>query len=170
MKMSRIWLIACALALPATPQAHAAITCTASNTTINFGSFNVLSGATKAAVGGMRVTCVSVAVPATTVTYNISLATSPAQQMAPPSGPDRVTYQLYLDAGHSQVWGDGTAGTLTITGTLLVPSNGRARSGRINYYGLITPGGQDVSAASPAPPPTTYRQTMVVTVTCSPNC
>lgn len=156
--------------LLASPQANAAITCTASNTTINFGAFDVLSGATLSGSGTMRVTCVNVGAPTTRVTYNISLATSPARQMAPPSGPDRLTYQLYLDAGQSQVWGDGTAGTFTITGTLRVRANRTARSRPINYYGSVTPGGQDVSAASPAPPPTTYGQTMVVTVTCSPNC
>jgi spore coat protein U-like protein len=169
MSLSRIRAFACALALLAPIQAGAAITCTASNTTINFGTFDVLSGSTLAGSGSMRVTCVSVAAPTTTVTYNVSLSTGSSRQMAPPSGTDRVTYEIYLDPGHTQIWGDGTSGTFTISGTLRVRANRTARSGRINYYGLITPGGQDVSAASPTSP-TTYAQTMVVTVTCSPNC
>lgn len=169
MNLSRIWTIACALALLAPIQARAAITCTASSTTINFGTFDVLSGGTLAGSGTIRVTCVSVGAPTTTVTYIASLSTGSSRQMAPPSGTDRVAYEIYLDPGHTQIWGDGTGGTFTISGTLRVRANRTARSRPINYYGLITPGGQDVSAASPTSP-TTYSQTMVVTVTCSPNC
>ena len=88
--------------------------------------------------------------------------------MAPPAGSDRIAYQLYLDSAHTQVWGDGTGGTYTITGGLRVRRNRSASSAPINYYGLITPGGQDVSAASPGPAPTTYAQTLTLTVTCRP--
>jgi spore coat protein U domain-containing protein, fimbrial subunit CupE1/2/3/6 len=170
MKCSISWVIAFALALLAAPQARADVTCTASNITVNFGPYDVLAGTTLPGSGSFRVTCVNVNTATTRVTYTARFATSPARQMAPPSGSDRVDYEIYLNAAHSQVWGDGTGGTFVVTGNLRVRRNRTATSGVINVYGLIAPGGQDVSAASPAPPPTSYAQTLVVTVTCTPQC
>lgn len=164
----RRWIICAALTLTAAPSALAGITCAASNTTVNFGPYDVLSGAMLPASGSIVVTCVNANVPSTRVAYTARLAIAPTRQMAPPVGSDRIAYQIYLDAAHTQAWGDGTGGTYVITGQMRVRRNRSTTSPPINYYGLITPGGQDVSAASPAPPPTTYAQTLVVTVTCTP--
>ncbi len=143
-------------------------TCTASAPTINFGSFDVLGGATLAAAGSFSVTCVHNKNTAVTVTYTAKLDIAPTRQLAPPSGTDRVSYQLYTDSARTQVWGDGSSGTFTITGTVTVPTTGSFTDSPKNFYGLITPGGQDVSAASPTPP-TTYSQTLTITVTCTPT-
>lgn len=156
----------------AVPAAAQDITCTASSTTINFGPFDVLAALPLAGAGTLTVTCTNTNAPRRAVTYTASLAVAPARQMQPPSGSDRITYQIYLDATHTKPWGDGTAGTFTITGSLNPQRNRSATSAAIPYYGLITPGNQDVSAASPGPPPTTYSQTLTITVTCtgSANC
>ena len=143
------------------------VTCTASNTTIDFGAYDVLAGTTLDATGSFAVTCVSTNNGNAQVTYTAKLATSPAQQMAPPSGADRLAYVVYVDAARTQPWGDGTAGTFAITGSITVSGNSTLTDTPKNYYGRITPGGQDVSAASPGPPPTTYSQTLTVTVTCT---
>jgi spore coat protein U-like protein len=163
------------LAVPFTLLAPAAlgqantVTCTAQNITLNFGSFDVLSGAVLDGAGSFTVTCVNSGNPSRTVVYVAALATAPARQMAPPSGPDRLSYNAFVDATRLQPWGDGTGGTFTIAGTLTIPGKSSLTSAPHNYFARITPGSQDVSAASPGPPPTTYTQTLTVTVTCTPG-
>lgn len=148
--------------------APGSITCTASNTTVSFGAYDVLSGATVDGVGSFTVTCVNSNANNATVSYAAKLpASSTARLLAPPSGTDRLTYTLYVDSARTQEWGDGTGGTFTITGSMTVKKNTSATSGTHTYYSRIAPGGQDVSAASPGPPPTTYSQTLTVTVTCT---
>jgi spore coat protein U-like protein len=175
MRMRFALLIAAGILLAAPLAARAqAITCTASNTTVNFGAYDVISGATLDSAGSFTVTCVTAQNgPTRNVTYSVGLAGSPARQLAPPAGADRLTYEVYVDASRTQPWGDGTGGTFVISGTLGVPGaqkGGTATSAPHNYYARITPGGQDVSAASPGPPPTTYQQTLTVTTTCTPGC
>jgi len=157
--------VACALLAPA---ALGQVTCTAANITLNFGAFDVLGGAVLDVGGSFTVTCVNSENGARTVVYTAKLATAPVRQMAPPSGADRLSYGAFVDASRLQPWGDGTAGTFTITGTLTIPRR-NSLSASHNYFARITPGGQDVSAASPGPPPTTYAQTLTVTVSCTPT-
>ena len=144
------------------------VTCTAANITLDFGSFDVLGGAVLDGAGSFSVTCVNSAGGARTVTSSAALATAPARQMAPPSGPDRLSYGVFVDASRLQPWGDGTVGTFTIPGTLTIPGKSSLTSAPHNYFARIGPGGQDVSAASPGPPPTIYTQTLTVTVSCTP--
>ena len=157
-----------ALVAPAALGQANAVTCTAQNITLDFGAFDVLSGAVLDGAGSFTVTCDNSANGARTVVYTAALATAPARQMAPPSGPDRLSYGAFVDATRLQPWGDGTGGTFTISGTLTIPRRSSLTSAPHNYFARITPGGQDVSAASPGPPPTTYTQTLTVTVSCTP--
>ena len=102
------------------------------------------------------------------VSYSVALTPLTPRQLAPPSGTDRLSHQLYLDSARTaQPWGDGTGGTFVITSTFSVPRRSTTSDAPKNFYAVITPGGQDVSAASPGPPPTTYTQTFTVTVTCT---
>ena len=160
--------MACALLAPAALGQNN-VTCTAANITLNFGSFDVLGGVVLDGAGSFTVTCVNSAGSSRTVTYTAALATAPVRQMAPPAGADRLSYGAFVDASRLQPWGDGTAGTFTITGTLTIPGKSSLSSAPHNYFARITPGGQDVSAASPGPPPTTYTQVLTVTVTCTPT-
>jgi len=172
-KASVIGVIALA-GMPLAPQlAFAAqdVTCTAGNAIINFGSYDVLGGSVQDGTGSITVTCVnSGGGPAsTTVTYTARLMPlgSP-RTLAHLTGTDRLNYNLYVDSARTQVWGDGTGGTFTITGTVAVRRNSSATDTPKSFYGRVTPGGQDVSAASPVPVPAVYFQLLTVTVTCTP--
>jgi len=157
------------LAACGVPQAvFAAVTCTPSAPTINFGPYDVLSGSVLDAAGSFTVTCTNTRNVLITVTYTAKLATAPARQMAPPAGADRVSYNLYVDAARTQPWGDGTGSTFTFGGSVTLKGAVSVADAPKNFYGRISPGGQDVSAASPGPPPTTYLQTLTITVTCTP--
>jgi spore coat protein U-like protein len=85
----------------------AQVTSRASNTTLAFGAYDVLSATTLDATGSFTVTCVNTNSGNAQVTYTAKLATSPAQQMAPPSGADRLSFVVYVDAARTQPWGDG---------------------------------------------------------------
>ena len=168
-RTARIWLSAFIVIASNANAASEDTTCTASASTINFGSFDVLGGATLPGTGTLTVICVHNKNTTVTVTYTAKLDIAPARQLAPPSGTDRVSYQLYTDSARTQVWGDGSSGTFTITGTVTINGATSVTDPMVkNFYGLITPGGQDVSAASPTPP-TIYSQTLTITVTCTPT-
>ena len=161
---------ASALVLSSVSPAFATLTCSAANVTLNYGSYDVLAGTVLDAAGAITVTCTKVAGGGQNVngnvTYTAALTPLTPRQLAPPSGADRLSHQLYLDAARTaQPWGNGTGGTFVITRTFSVPRNSTTSDGPQNFYGRITPGGQDVSAASPGP--TTYAQTFTVTVTCT---
>lgn len=163
--------IACAsaLVLASVSTALAALSCSAGNVTLNYGSYDVLAGAVLDAGGTITVTCTKAANdPSGNVSYTVALTPLTSRQLAPPSGTDRLSHQLYLDSARTaQPWGDGTGGTFVISGTFSVPKKTTTSDTPKNFYGRIAPGGQDVSAASPGPPPTTYTQTFTVTVTCT---
>jgi len=165
-------LLACAsaLVLSSVSPALAALTCSAANVTINYGSYDVLAGTVLDGAGTITVTCTKTQASEQNgnVTYAVALTPLTPRQLAPPSGADRLSHQLYLDAARTaQPWGDGTGGTFVITNTFSVPKGTTTSDVPKNFYARITPAGQDVSAASPGPPPTTYAQTFTVTVTCT---
>ncbi|MEO8071061.1 MAG: spore coat U domain-containing protein [Acidobacteriota bacterium] len=67
------------------------------------------------------------------------------------SGANHLNYNLYLDATRSNIWGDGTAGTVAYLDSN--PANGTVS---IPVYGRI-PAGQDVSVGA-------YTDSILVTV------
>ena len=150
--------------------ALARLTCIAANVTLNYGPYDVLAGTVLDATGAITVTCTKSGTNANVngnVTYEVALTPLPPRQLAAPSGGERLNHQLYLDAARTaKPWGDGTGGTFVITSTFFVGRNSTASDVSDNFYGRI-PGGQDVSAASPGPPPTTYTQIFTVTVRCT---
>ena len=164
-------LLACAsaLVLSSASPAFAALSCSAANVTLNYGAYDVLAGTALNGAGTITVSCTkSGPTAAGNVSYEVALTPLTPRQLAPPSGTDRLSHQLYLDSARTaQPWGDGTGGTFVITGTFSVPKNSTRSDVPKNFYAAVTPGGQDVSAASPGPPPTTYMQTFTVTVTCT---
>jgi spore coat protein U domain-containing protein, fimbrial subunit CupE1/2/3/6 len=148
--------------------ACAALSCSAGNVTLNYGSYDVLSGAELAVAGSFTVSCTATGRTGNSnVTYTVGLTPLSPRELAPPSGTDRLTDEFYVDSARTQPWGDGTAGTFVFTNTFYVRRRRTTTDVPINFYALITPGGQDVSAASPGPPPTTYTETLTITVTCT---
>ena len=51
---------------------------------------------------------------------------------------DTLSYNLYTTLAHTTVWGDGSAGTATVSGSFTVPSgSGNSGSQVQTVYGLI---------------------------------
>lgn len=136
--------------VPFLVQANYGSACFVTTTTLNFGTRGILSSAIDAA-NAISVTCTS------GVAYTVGLnggnqgASDPTQRkMANGGNTAFVTYGIYRDSARTLPWGN-TIGTNTASGT----GNGNVQNFR----------GQGRVPAQTTPAPTTYTDTVVVTVT-----
>ena len=142
---------------------HAA-TCTISTAGVAFATYDptVVTAATMTGTVSLNCTYILTGASATLTLAAGSSGTFANRTMV--LSARSLTYNLYLDAGHTQVFGDGTAGTATFTGCYLglsFPCPGGGNTSGMAFavpvYGLV-PAGQDLPAG-------TYADTMVLTVT-----
>jgi len=125
-------------------------TCTVEADDLDFGSTARLD-AQVTATSEIRTSC------STDLAYSIALGAGGggaygARRMQHATVPaETVGYQLHTDAAHSQVWGDGTGGTVTDGGT----GNGGPQPSTV--YGRVAP--------QATPRPGDYDDTVIVTVT-----
>jgi len=122
--------------------------CNISATNLNFGAAGLLSSALKANAS-ITAQCTN------GDAYRIALnggttANVAARQMARTGGGGAVNYQLYVDAGLTTAWGDGTAGTTQATGT------GTGNSQILTVYGVVP--------AQTTPAPGVYTDTITATI------
>lgn len=124
--------------------------CTVSATPVAFGTFNPF-GSTVTSTGTITVACSSGSKSATyTIALNAGNSGSFAQRQTSTTSP-YVKYNLYTTSGYTSIWGDGTGGSVTVTGTdTTITSN-------FTVYGQL-PTPQGVT-------PNTYSDSITVTVT-----
>ena len=126
--------------------ANGSVTCSVVTTTLGFNAYDPISGtADTLPTGTINVQCTSTSTSAISVTYNLTLATSPARAMA--SGANNVTYDLYTDSARTIQW--NTINQVSCTFSLAAHATNQQSS--CSFYGKI-PGSQDVPAG-------TYTQT-----------
>jgi len=160
----RTWLLA-ALALllcTAAGKSHAAADCSIAAVSLNFGVYEPAATSADDSVGTVTVTCRHVSGNAERVSYSVSLAngllgTSPATR-AMRAGTARLGYNVFTDPARTQVWGNGTGGTVIASGAMTVgPGVGNGTKTFVHsVYGRI-PQLQDAA-------PGTYNDTMVLTL------
>lgn len=129
--------------------------CSVSATGVNFGAYDVFVATPYDSTGTVTVKC-DQAPP-----VDITIAIGPSgtsggfipRQMRSASSPDRLNYNLFVNAGRSTVWGDGAAGTSTV----FLKNVKKNRPAVTTIYGRVPPG-QDVSVGS-------YSDTLTVTIT-----
>jgi len=138
-------------------QASLLVSCTTSASGVAFGSYAPFSASPTDSAGTVTVTCTPFLV-GLLVSYTIALSTGNGGSYASramSNGLSPLQYQLYTDPARTTVWGDGSAGTATIsdgyTIALLAPV-----TRNYTVYGRI-PALQPVS-------PGTYVDTIMVTV------
>jgi spore coat protein U-like protein len=132
------------------PAMARAATCTVSATPVAFGVYPPFSGAPTTSTGTTTVHCVAGA-----ANVVIALSTGGGGSYANRrmiSGASNLTYQLYSDAARTMIWGDGTAGTVTVS--VHVANNGTKNN---TVYGRIAP----LQGVRPG----AYTDTITVTVT-----
>ena len=112
------WLVVAALTMLA--QQGWAV-CTVSTTGVNFGSYDTFSSLNLDGAGTVTVNC-DISAP-----YTLSLSPGGGTYLsrAMASGAHILNYNLYSNATRTTVWGDGTASTVTISGTATasIPAN-----------------------------------------------
>ena len=118
-------ILNCTTALPALSQ------CTISATGVAFGNYDVFSSSSVDINGSVTYNCAS----ATAITIDLSQGnaasyTIPRQLK---DGSNSLNYNLYLDAGRTQIWGNGIGG---ITDHYI---NSSATTGTETIYGRIPP-------------------------------
>jgi spore coat protein U-like protein len=140
-------------------QAAVAFTCTVSATGVAFGTYNPLNPAGDSAVGSWTVICNAIGSGSATVAGTLTLSTGSSGNYATRtmlSGTNTLKYNIYLTSGHTQVIGDGSAGTFA-------PSDsGTVTAGQVyqvtgSMYGFM-PALQDIPAGN-------YTDSIIVTVT-----
>jgi len=117
--------------------------CQVSGTTLNFGnSIDALATATPLdATSTLTVQCTNttpyaVALNAGTNAGGASNFTTRTMK----SGSNTLGYQLYLDSGHSSVWGDGTSSSSTVSGTGTGSAQTLSIYGRLPSLANVVPG------------------------------
>ncbi|HEX8216858.1 MAG TPA: spore coat U domain-containing protein [Allosphingosinicella sp.] len=118
---------------------------------VDFGDIDTLDSTAVLGSGSVDVTCTNGT--GWTATADIgggSGATFASRRLT--FGGNTLNYTLYRDAARSQVWGDGTNSTFTVTGS------GSGSQQSFNVYGRL-PGGQSSAPAG------LYTDTVNVTIT-----
>jgi spore coat protein U domain-containing protein, fimbrial subunit CupE1/2/3/6 len=146
-------------------QANAAHTCTVGVGNIGFGGY---TGTQISSSSTMTVTCTLTAGITETVNFTATLSTGPgtyAQRLLTHVGPpaDTLPYNLYQGAVpgvlNTNVWGDGTAGTTTATGSMnLIVIFNPTRSVTFTVAGAMGP-------VAAMPTAGTYSASVAATVT-----
>lgn len=141
-------LMALVLALGSREQAHAAVkisSCTVTTPPTMVFVTDLLGGLTSAT--SFSVSCTTNGSGATaSFTVALSAGTGTVSQRKQKKSATDLTYNLYQDASHATVWGDGTTGTVYTQAI-----SGNISNQPITIYGLI-----DNSAANKADPPGAY--------------
>lgn len=159
---ARIAAAAIALAAPGTALAgtqqttmgvSATVTANCSITAlpVAFGNINPLAGGAFTATGSVTVTCTTGSPWGVTADAGGGSGATLSVRRMTYSG-NTLNYALYTDSGYVNVWGSGTGGTASVTGT----GNGSAQT--FTIYGRI-PAGQTAAPAGG------YSDTVNVTVT-----
>ncbi|MBN4076702.1 spore coat protein U domain-containing protein [Mariprofundus ferrooxydans] len=119
--------------------------CIVSTTPVGFGTY--LGTVTLGSTGSVTTVCTGLPAVTTVQVYMDAGQQLPAnfaaRKMKSQSG-QRLSYNLYTDAAHTQIWGDGTPGTLIQQGLNLI------------IYGQMT--------AGQSPAPGNYTDSVLVTV------
>jgi spore coat protein U-like protein len=139
-----VWLAPCALSLLASMPCRAA--CTVTTTSVAFNPYDVFNTLNNDITGTLTVRCN----PGQAYALSLSTGSGTYASRKLVNGPYLLSYNLYTDAARTTIWGDGTAGTSTVSGN--------AKNATHTVYGRI-PARQNARMGSG------YTDTIVVTVT-----
>jgi spore coat protein U-like protein len=119
-------------------------------TTLDFGVYDPGSSSPTASTGNVTIRCGVGILPAFSVA--LSVGNGSYTQRTLRNGTDALDYNLYADAAHMTVWGDGTGATVTqdLTGLITLGSTS------YTVYGAVAPGQH--------PAPGSYVDTITVIV------
>lgn len=147
-------LLACAaLCCLGAPAARAAIgSCTVSSSGVAFGTYTPLQGAPLQSNGTIDIACTAIT-GRTGITIDLSSGASGSYATRRMTvGASTLSYNLYFDAAYTQIWGNGTGGS--VEGTARIRR--RTPNVTLTVYGAVA-AGQD-------PGPGGYTDSITVSV------
>ena len=115
--------------------------CSVTASDVAFGAFEPLDNSALDSTGIVEVTCGAL-VLGLLVAYDIELSTGGAGGFVPrrmSNGTHTLNYNLYRDAGRTQVWGNGGGGTFRVSDSYLLTVNNTKRSYTIHGRIPATP-------------------------------
>jgi spore coat protein U-like protein len=139
----------------------AATTCTTTATGVAFGLYNPLTGTPNNTTGSVSVRCQLVDDNFARVNYTVVLSTGASNSFVNRtlrSGANPLNYNLYTDAAHTQIWGNGGGATAAPTGRINLFWFAPTAQNDLTIYGSIPTAQYNVVPGS-------YTDTIVVTVT-----
>ncbi len=147
------------LLLTSASPAHAQVACAASASSVDFGTYDVLAHNPTLSNGSVQVRCTNSSNNQRAVPFTVHLSPGSAQSFGRPrearNGGEALRYQLFDSPARRDVVGDGTAGTVALSGVvLLAPQLPQTTS--LTVFGVMPPR-QDV-------PPGNFVDSLVVTV------
>ena len=124
--------------------------CTISTVGVAFGNYNVFSPTALTSNGSVTYSCVGIGSNSITIDLSQGNGTYAVREMR--RGTEPLGYNLYLNAGATQIWGNGTGGSQRY-GPIDPPNN---QNVTVTIFGRIPPG-QDVTIGN-------YTDTIVATI------
>ena len=129
-----------AIALTAGLATPAEASCTTTTAGLSFGTYDAQSPTPDDAGGTITVTCAG---EGWLLFPSVSLSTGSSgsyasRQLA--NGANSLQYNIYTNAARTQVWGDGSGGTSTVTMTVFFGSGSRSIYGRIPFGQMVAAG------------------------------
>ena len=121
--------------------------CTVSSSGLNFGNYDVFSTLNNDTTGTIDVNCAN----GTSYTIGLSSGSGTFYSRTMTNGPYSLAYNLFIDPTRLTIWGDGSSGTTTVSGT------GTGANVGTPVYGRI-PAGQNAYVGS-------YSDVLTITVT-----
>jgi spore coat protein U-like protein len=141
-----LMMVAIAVNVPREAEAQLA-SCSMGVSSVSFGNYNPLSLTSQDVTGTVTFTCnVFALVPRLSLNRGASPTFNPRTMIGPSSAV--LNYNLYLDATHLLIWGDGTSGTSQFVAVGL--------AGSVTYFGSI-PARQNARAGA-------YNDSLTVTI------
>jgi len=125
--------------------------CWGSTSSVSFGSYDVLSSTPTDTTGNISVYCNQENYTTASIGPSANSGGFNPRRMKYTTGTDLLNYNLYANASKTQIWGNGTGGTFTVSETVA-----RFTTVNLPVYGRIH-AGQDVSAGL-------YADALTVTV------
>jgi spore coat protein U-like protein len=150
------------VALLVGPEARAVADCSVSSTGVAFGTYDPLVSVGTDSTGNLTVACAHVSGGGQRVNYTVALSAGNSATFTQRwlrAGVATLTYNLFDTAARARIWGDGSAGTVVVSGGFAVgPGQGNSRREVVHpIYGRIPPL-QAVATGN-------YTDTIVITLT-----
>ena len=129
------WIRWMALGAFAAVPALAVTVCEVSATGMAFGAYNAISSQHVDTLGTITVTCTGTVGDPVNLTLTLSAGNGSYTNREMTDGTHNMLYNLYTDGSRSQVWGDGTGGTGTVTDSFTMSSSVEVKN--YTVYGRI---------------------------------